>query len=95
MTMSEFYDHPETGKLHLRAAAGGTGGGATSVYDAPARKEDFAIHPQAHAAYLRRKHAAAAAEAVSEQRDAALHKVEEVVAAVNEVVSEEENKQES
>jgi hypothetical protein len=57
--MAEFFDHPETGKLHFRSVAGGTGGGATSVYEAPATKADMAAHPGAHARYLIAKRQAA------------------------------------
>lgn len=87
--MAEFYHHPETGVLHLRAAAGGTGGGATSVYDAPARKEDFAAHPKAHAAYLRKKQMEAASEKAAAAREAVIHQVEETVDAVKHAVADE------
>ena len=85
--MAEFYHHPETGVLHLRAAAGGVGGGATSVYDAPAKKEDFAAHPKAHAAYLRKKQIEAASEKAVAAREAVIHQVEETVDAVKEAVA--------
>lgn len=58
--MARFYDHPQTGKLHFAALAGGHGGGATSEFDAPATKEDIRNHANAHAQYLSEKRAAEA-----------------------------------
>lgn len=88
--MAEFYDHPETGILWIRAAAGGTGGGSTSVYEAPATLDDVNSNPRAHAKYLQGKHLAKQhdmqAEHRAEKREEALHKVEEAVDAVNEAV---------
>ncbi len=84
--MAEFYDHPHTGKLHFRALAGGHGGGATSEFDAPARPEDIAAFHNAHAAYVRKKHLAAQQNATAAEKEAALEKLDDAVAAVDHAV---------
>lgn len=42
----EFYIHPHTGRTHVRAPAGGAGGGITSYADVPASEEQ-------HVAFLK------------------------------------------
>jgi hypothetical protein len=51
--MSEFYDHPD-GTIHFRAAAGGAGGGATSVFDGVATEAHMKEHAPSYGAYLAR-----------------------------------------
>jgi len=84
--MAEFFDHPETGKLHFRSAAGGTGGGSTSVFEAPATPADIAAHPREHARYLRAKELAARQDASEAERAKVIAEVEHAVEVVKHAV---------
>lgn len=89
--MAKFYDHAETGKLHFSSVAGGTGGGVTSIFDAPATAADIASHPREHGLYVKAKREAAAqAEAEAEtaaEKTAVLQEVDKTAADVSEVLS--------
>ncbi len=54
--MAEFYEHPETGKLHFR----GTAGGGNSTYDGVATESDMRNYPEAHAHHVASKERAKA-----------------------------------
>ena len=76
-----FYDHPVTGKLHIRAPAGGGG----SEFDGPATEADIRNHAEAHQRYLAEKHAARDHAAQDAAHDAA---VEETKAEIEHLTEE-------
>jgi hypothetical protein len=69
--MAEFYDHPVTGRLHLRAPAGA----GTGLWDAPATKTDIASFYKEHQFYLAGKQAAAAKAASDAVKESAMAEV--------------------
>lgn len=73
-----FYDHPVTGKLHLRAPAGGGG----SEYDGLATETDIRNHPEAHQRYHHEKRIAADHAAREAEHVKALVAVDEAIAAL-------------
>lgn len=80
--MAKFYDHPQTGRLHFQAPAGGTGGGATSEWDAPATEADIRDNPREHSRYLKEKRDAVSARDAQAQaiEKAAQEKAQAIVA---------------